>query len=118
MVFGFSNDNAEKSTGLSMKVSKIFTQDVETLKIIEPIIRKLAHLTEYTIGGILFYGLLLTFNISAKKQVIFSGGIGIIYAITDEIHQLFVPRKSRKSRRCNYRFFWNCFRNLYIIIIN
>jgi len=47
-------------------------------------------------GGFLFYALFLTYTMSAKKQVLFSGGMGIIYAITDEIHQLFVPGRSGK----------------------
>ena len=45
-------------------------------------------------GGFLIYALFLTFDISPKKQVIYSGILGIIYAITDEIHQLFIPGRS------------------------
>lgn len=42
----------------------------------------------------MFYGLFLTFNISPKKQVIFAGALGALYAISDEIHQTFVPGRS------------------------
>ncbi len=49
-VFGLSNDNAEKSSGLSLKIAKIFSNDENVLKKLEPVIRKLAHLTEYMIG--------------------------------------------------------------------
>ena len=50
LVFGFSNDNAERSSGLSLRISKIFTSSEEKLEVLEPIVRKLAHLSEYTVG--------------------------------------------------------------------
>lgn len=49
IVFGFSSDNAETSSGLSMKVAKFFTKNEEILVVLEPIIRKLAHLSEYAV---------------------------------------------------------------------
>lgn len=48
MVFGFSNDNAETSSSLSFKISNFFVQDEVKAKIIEPYVRKVAHLSEYT----------------------------------------------------------------------
>lgn len=47
LVFGFSSDNSEASSGLSMSIAKFFTEKEEVLVILEPIIRKLAHLSEY-----------------------------------------------------------------------
>ena len=47
----------------------------------------------YASGGFLFCGLFYTFNLSLKKKIIISGGIGVFYAISDEIHQLFVKRQ-------------------------
>ena len=58
MVFGFSNADGEASSGLSIKVSeflsiplsKIVSIPKEEITIsIEPVIRKLAHLSEYTV---------------------------------------------------------------------
>ena len=100
LVFGLSSDNAEESSNLSLRIARLFTKKEEVLVILEPVIRKIAHLSEYTAGGFLFLGLFLTFHFSARKQVVFAGTLGVIYAISDEIHQLFVPRKSRSSRRC------------------
>ena len=97
VVFGFSNDNAQTSSSISYKVAKVFVKTEKKAKTIEPYVRKLAHLSEYTAGGFLFYGLFLTFQLSPKKQVIFAEGMGVLYAITDEIHQLFVPRKSSEK---------------------
>ena len=45
-------------------------------------------------GGFLIYGFLLTFEMNSKKQIIMSILLGVIYAITDEVHQLFVPGRS------------------------
>ena len=101
MVFNFSADDGETSSELSLKVAEVFSNDEEVIEFIIPIIRKLAHLSEYALGGFLIFGLLSTYNIDLKKQIIFSGLFGMIYAITDEIHQLFVDgRSSRVSDVC------------------
>lgn len=94
IVFGFSKHTGETSSSLSSRIANFFTNDENIVRIIEPIIRKIAHLSEYALGGFLIYGFLLTFEISSKKQIIISILLGIIYAITDEVHQLFVPGRS------------------------
>ena len=96
MVFSFSAADGETSSGLSLKVAEIFSNDEEVIEFIIPIIRKLAHLSEYALGGFLIFGLFSTYNIDLKKQIIFSGLFGMIYAITDEIHQLFVDGRSSR----------------------
>ena len=52
MVFSFSSHNAEKSSGLSMKIAQIFTNNESILHIVESVIRKIAHLSEYTMRWI------------------------------------------------------------------
>ena len=53
-------------------------------------IRKLAHFTEFMILGILFY-----VNFSDRKRAFLYGLTGsVVYAILDEIHQLFVPERA------------------------
>ncbi|MBR2290066.1 MAG: VanZ family protein [Clostridia bacterium] len=47
LVFGLSNDNAEKSSSLSFQISNFIVQNEEKAKSIEPVVRKLAHLSEY-----------------------------------------------------------------------
>ena len=62
--------------------------------------RKTAHFTEYAILGALFYLNLIQFpklNSRIKKlllPILFS----FLYAITDEIHQIFVPGRSAQFR--------------------
>ena len=53
------------------------------------IIRKIAHFSEYLILGILFYINFEELN-NPKKQLYLSLLCSIAYAISDEIHQLFV----------------------------
>ena len=106
LVFYLSNqgadDSAQLSGGLTRKVLEILHildgKTIEEQAIIETIIRKLAHFWLYTLGGIL---ILLHFNlykISDKNKVIISWSIGTAYAITDELHQLFVPGRSGEIR--------------------
>ena len=61
LVFGFSSDNAEASSGLSYQIAKFFVHTEEKTKQLEPIIRKLAHLSEYMIGRIFI--LWIVFNL-------------------------------------------------------
>ena len=69
VVFGFSSANGEKSSGTSLKIARLFSKDEEVISKIEPIIRKIGHLSEYALDG-----LFLTFDrVSVKLQVVLSG---------------------------------------------
>lgn len=54
------------------------------------VIRKSAHFIEYLILGILVYNMIKIYN----KNIYLSAIICIIYSISDEIHQMFVPGRS------------------------
>ncbi len=96
VVFGLSNQNGEESGGLSRKVANFFAKgDTVQAERLEPMIRKVAHMTEYAAGGMIFYGILLTYpNSSRRKKVIMSLAFVIFYASTDEIHQLFINARN------------------------
>ena len=98
IVFGFSGQNGEESSGISFKISMLLTRNNEEVsRTIEPYIRKIAHFSEYAVGGILIFLLILTFEkISPKVRNISSIIITIIYAISDEVHQVFVPGREGK----------------------
>lgn len=56
----------------------------------QPVVRKLAHFMEYALlGG-------LTFGILRWKSVVLCG----LYAVSDEVHQYFVPGRSCEVRDC------------------
>lgn len=99
-VFCFSNQQGETSGSTSGKVIKailkIFTKDVSEEKIqkLQLPIRKLAHFTIFSIGGVLAIMLLNQYNIPLIQKIIYSQLIITIYAATDEFHQRFIPGRT------------------------
>ena len=103
VIFNFSSQDGETSGGLSrniaVKIIEVFDfkgnldleEKEEKVDIIEPIIRKLAHLSIYTVVGICLMSILYTYNMKLKNRIILGSLIGMIYAILDEIHQAFTP---------------------------
>ena len=103
IIFQFSAQNGELSGSLSekitMKVVEILSKikDMnDTMKLyyvqrLHPVIRKLAHFSIYMVVGFSTMGLMCTFSMKNLMKVVASLGIGVLYAITDEIHQAFVP---------------------------
>lgn len=96
IIFGFSAQNGEESSNLSKtvitKIADIFNveENRETfLNIGESIIRKLAHFSIYTLLGIWVVCFMLTFKIKLKWQITLTAVWGLLYAITDEFHQMF-----------------------------
>jgi VanZ family protein len=56
------------------------------------LIRKLAHMTEYGLLNIsIFFALIKNFNLKYGHYIIISSTISLLYSITDEYHQSFVP---------------------------
>lgn len=114
IVFKFSNENAEKSSKTSGKVTEqvveVLNKDLperekeKKVKEYQPIIRKIAHFTLYTIGGILIYLYANTFKISIAKRIICAIIFCVIYALSDEIHQGLVPRTRSRNKRCINRY--------------
>ena len=94
MVFYLSSQNGEESSGFSRKIAKLFTKDENLLETVEGYIRKLAHFSEYALGGILFFLLFYTYKWSDRRTMLTSIGIGCWYAITDEVHQLMVAQRN------------------------
>ncbi len=105
-IFRFSNQNGEKSSGISRKITTAVTKNVkkiqeldknkqeEVLGKIEKVIRKLAHFSIYMVVGILMMLLMNTYKIKQFYRIAISLITGIIYASSDEIHQLFIPGRS------------------------
>lgn len=93
VVFNLSNQNGDDSSGLSRKVVEFFTKDETIIEKIEPYVRKFAHFSEYGLGGMIFISLFSTYEWTDRRKITVSVLLGIWYAITDEVHQLMVPRK-------------------------
>lgn len=104
-IFAFSGQVGTESSGTSRKVTEFIVQLVSDKSIeeneelignLDKIIRKLAHYTIYTIGGILIYNYANTTDKSKKEKILYSIAFGAGYAITDELHQFFVPGRSAR----------------------
>ena len=60
------------------------------------VIRKLAHMSEYAVLSALLYMAFLSSVLSKKKVTVYSLLVCIIYAVTDEIHQIFIDGRTGK----------------------
>ena len=91
-IFTMSSFNATESNNQSSYIVNILSSilNINNLDILSYIVRKLAHLTEYTILGILILNMVKQINIKTYIGLI----ISISYAISDEIHQLFISGRS------------------------
>lgn len=109
-IFQFSNENSVKSSSRSRQVIKNivdifpYTKNLsEETKIkivnnLQPIIRKLAHFSIYTLVGVLIMAFVSTYKLLLWKKFSISIIVGLIYAISDEYHQSFVPGRSAEIR--------------------
>lgn len=99
LIFYLSHQPANKSNGLSKGATEII---VETLEKAAPnivinksefnhILRKNAHFFAYLVLGILVANGLKNCGIIGYKAIGLAIFICVLYAISDEIHQLFVP---------------------------
>ena len=113
MVFIFSHSakSAEQSTKTSGEVAKtvlsIVVKDFKTLPETEQqkavdslqfIVRKSAHFSVFSALGFLCFLAMNTYNIKLKTKFISALTISLLYAISDEIHQLFVPGRAGQIR--------------------
>ena len=106
IIFGFSSQDGEESGGISSRVTEFILEKSNTYKNIEEnrqdeifertekIIRKIAHFSIYALVGFLLMGLVSTFKLKEKTRILISLILGVLYAASDEIHQLFSPGRS------------------------
>jgi VanZ family protein len=98
LIFNLSSQVAEQSDQLSTGITEVIVDIVEN--VIPPadldinewnhIIRKCTHFFVYLILGILVLNALRRSGAAEIRSVVMALGICILYAISDEVHQLFV----------------------------
>lgn len=108
VIFSFSAKSSRESSNESLFVGKtvgrIFiknfkewdTKEQEAFaEKIEYPVRKTAHATEYAVLGIL---LIQRFQYQSgwngRRKIVIAWGMATLYAVTDEIHQIFVPGRA------------------------
>lgn len=60
------------------------------------VVRKVAHMSEYALLAVLLVFYLSCYSFAKKDCLLLAWGITVLYAISDEIHQLFVPGRAGK----------------------
>lgn len=99
LIFNLSSQVAEQSNKLSTGITKVIVKTVEKvapqsefdIKSFNNILRKNAHFFAYLILGILVANALRRSGIRGYWSIAIALGICVLYAISDEVHQLFVP---------------------------
>lgn len=107
IIFLFSAKTAVESNGSSSLIANQVLTTIEhvsdaidinnrnvVLERINYIIRKTAHMTEYGVLAILLGFHFLTVRVTKKQFFILNISICILYAMSDEFHQLFVDGRS------------------------
>ena len=111
VIFYFSNQVADDSSEQSSRVVNWISEVVPSIRNLEepeknqvkealiPIVRKTAHFSIYGLLGVWTIGFTNTFDkLDKKKIIIYSILFCLFYAITDEIHQIFIEGRSCELR--------------------
>jgi VanZ family protein len=101
LIFYMSSNNADESSNQSLFIADLLNRWLRRLfgphafTFSEDVVRKTAHFFEYLVlGCLLFMGFL---DRSRPGRVILSVFIaGFLFAVSDEIHQLFVPGRTMR----------------------
>lgn len=107
VIFSLSSQSAGQSNqtsgGLIKYIAGIFISDFHALPEVEQeslisafqfSARIAGHIFEYLVLGMLCTVALFQYKLTFKKRLFFSACICLLYAVSDEIHQLFVPGRS------------------------
>ncbi|WP_216696810.1 VanZ family protein [Anaerostipes faecalis] len=111
VIFLFSAKTGDSSSKMSIGYAKVLAKllgrigifDVSTPALlmmhaesVHTFVRKMAHFTEYAVLGFFSYQAITCDLPNSKKSVITAQILCTSYAITDEIHQIFVPGREGK----------------------
>lgn len=105
IIFSLSSQPGTKSNELSKKVTKQIIETTEKVVMLNDsnkpktnlvnklndVVREYAHAAVYLVLGVLVMNAFIMSGVKGYKAFAFSLIFCILYAITDEIHQLFVP---------------------------
>ncbi|MBU5676536.1 VanZ family protein [Alkaliphilus sp. MSJ-5] len=106
LIFYLSAQPVHQSNGLSKKVTEVIIEKVEiiapysnfNISRMNHLVRKNAHFFAYLILGILVMNVLRRSGMKINKGVILSLSFCILYAMSDEFHQLFVPGRGAQVK--------------------
>jgi VanZ family protein len=98
LIFNLSSQVADRSNQLSTGITEVIVKTVEKVAPIAKfdiesfnhIIRKNAHFFAYLVLGVLVMNAIRRSGVHGYRSVLITLGICVLYAISDELHQLFV----------------------------
>lgn len=97
-----ASDSSQLSSGITEFVVNSINQIVPKLNLeleqMSFFVRKAAHFTAYFILGVLLFHAFGRMGIVSMRGGAFSFVIAVLYAISDEVHQLFIPGRSGEVR--------------------
>ncbi len=112
VIFSFSAQPAAESDELSLGIAQKIFQFIHSLSdvpvfswigtdniilaigVANHYVRKTAHFMIYFILAVLVYNLVAAYGVKRSKVVMLAALICLLYAISDEIHQIFVPGRA------------------------
>ena len=106
LIFLFSHQPATESnqlsSGITSKIADMINKTVPNIKLkqegLNHIIRKGTYFGVYLVLGILVTNALISSNKFLHNLILMALIICVLYAISDEIHQLFIPGRSGEVR--------------------
>lgn len=97
-----ANESSELSGGIVDYVVQLLEKTIPlinfNLDLLHHLIRKGAHFTAYLILGLLVIFAIRRHHTNVLKSIFLTLIICVLYAISDEIHQLFIPGRSGEVR--------------------
>lgn len=85
LMSSFNSEVSSSQSGIIVNfIAKLF--NINNIELLGLIVRKIAHFTEYFILGVLVCNLFKIYN----KNIIIGIILCILYALSDEVHQLFI----------------------------
>lgn len=100
LIFDYSNQNGDISKGTSDKVvnyiGNIFKIKEESREKLTFPARKCAHFFVYFVLGFLIINMFKTFDVKTSHAIIISAIFCMIFAGSDELHQLFIRARTAK----------------------
>ena len=106
LIFNFSSQSAVESDKMSTGITKIAIEAIEkvmpnakfNIEKFDNIVRKNAHFFIYLLLGLFVINALRRSGVCGYRQAAFTLLICILYAMSDELHQIFVPGRSAQAR--------------------
>ena len=112
VIFMFSSDHADESSKKSDGIANYIVSTIENItghkfksfnKVLDTcivLVRKSAHFLEYMVLGILVINVIKDIKILEIKYIVMAIIFCMLYSISDEIHQLFVPGRAGRIFDC------------------